>query len=303
MSELMITCVIMFCIYVIFAGVMLKGRKIEADAPNCLERLERLGKRLKEKGVTATEVGDAWASANLGEALPDETGDELLCPEVAAAYRLAVRGGEWKICCPDPDNHLGVGDTGSCRAVEGWEQSAPGPDGEIELSNWEVQVGPEGDLTISRNRGWMVTVAYVLGALAALYCVVFPYLILNEGSDAKKPLYHKVLIYLAMLLLLVLVCYLVLGAIFLPWFYSPAIEFTSDGQIQAEGSSGPITLWEETVEKGSVLAIAHGSDDSHSRVMIHFRDDEGEIQTWQIRLEKDDDAPGLASMIRTRLFR
>ncbi|MCZ6689004.1 MAG: hypothetical protein O7H41_05325 [Planctomycetota bacterium] len=32
------------------------------------------------------------------------------------------------------------------------------------------------------------------------------------------------------------------------------------------------------------------------------RDDEGEIQTWQIRLEEDDDAPGLAPMISARLF-
>lgn len=298
LGELAISGVILLVFYGIILMAVLKGRAIGAETPPCLSRLEGLAARLEKASMPSGKDPGSWTPVDLSDLLPGESGQEITCPEVGEAYACSVRGSDWRICCPDTGNHLGIGEAVSCRGRRGWDHPAASEEGDMEDPLWESSVDDRGALVLSRGVGWPACGVYVIFGLAVLHALVFPYAIIFEGETRKKAPWKLILMYPAGVCLLLIVWAVILGPLGLPWFYSPEITFTPEGGVEAAGRVGPVALWRESVEGKEILAVGRVTDPPS--VLLHFRDEQGEIRTWRWELGSEENVDRLASLIRSR---
>ncbi|MCZ6602945.1 MAG: hypothetical protein O6952_08065, partial [Planctomycetota bacterium] len=288
----MLICIILFSIGA--CNLIRAPKMLRPEAPPCFVRMEQLAGFLEASAGMIEGKAEAWTAARLEEVLGDRVAEERRCPEIDEPYSFSRRGKEWRICCPDETNHLGISDVVSCRETGGWKHSGADADRELQSAWWTLDREGGDLLVLSRHYGWPVWVA---GILVALF-LLLPLSWLGEFiRDAKRrdTWREKFGVFLSTFFLLPLFVFILFGPILVGLVYKPRYEIRSGGNVRAIHHIGSWDLSETTVPLESVLAVATYAESPTVRIL--YRGEEG-LASLAIPLIKDKEAAQLASILR-----
>ena len=270
---------------VIFFGIVatiliprISMKNMNLPPPACFVGMELLAEELDRFAFEDSEFEEnEFTEVSPSSLFPDMRKRKLRCPLVKEAYTLLVKGNEWKLFCPDPDNHLGISPEGSYRTSEGWFHTSDGSEDGFQAWMWDITVDEHGTCSIIWNSNRPIT--YFIYGIIAFFMLIILLISFDEGVGS---------------LAFLIVLFLILSGI-LVWlhFSDSYLHMSHDGALTVKSGFRS----QHQIRGDHVITACMDERD----VYIIVRNTEGGLSSFSIMVKKEEVAQKLVLMLNSRI--